>query len=406
MLLAIMSSYCQSPSPRPEPIPTPAPEFLVETVLEDLTHPVSLNFAPDGRLLILERGQSVDGVETPAKLKIFTLASGKIAEVPGAPEAFAQFDDESINLGGAVGMELDPDFAQNHRLYICYHRQVAPTVFENRLSAFTLEPGGLTQERVIVDHVPGDPIHNGCRVVVGPDDKLYYSTGEAALSSNALDLSSLAGKILRVNRDGSVPEDNPYPDSLVWSSGHRNPQGLGFHPDTGDLWSTEHGDLTNDELNLIEKGMNYGWPECRGEAKLGERFWLRRPDRRKRCRLEPALRDNYRPAVKAYNRKETLAISDLTFYRGDAFPQWNGNLFFVTLKTGQLVRVALDGHSVKQEQRLLTGEGEEFYGRLRDVTVGPDGFIYVVSNADAWGRGHKTGLLLRVRPPKSIDAGI
>jgi len=158
----------------------------------------------------------------------------------------------------------------------------------------------------------------------------------------------------RLNLDGTVPDDNPFKDSAVWSLGHRNPQGLRFRPGTDELWSTEHGPDTQDELNLIVKGGNYGWPSCRGTDKC------------------PSI-ENYHAAKAEFDRNDTIATSDLIFDDGKAFPQWKGSILFVTLKTGRLYRVTLDGDKVAKSEVLL----EQKYGRLRSIAEGPDGAIYI-----------------------------
>jgi glucose/arabinose dehydrogenase len=178
--------------------------------------------------------------------------------------------------------------------------------------------------------------------------------GEAGQAEGAQDLNYRGGKIFRLNLDGSIPADNPFKDSAVWSFGHRNPQGLRFRPGTDELWSTEHGPDTQDELNLIVKGGNYGWPICRGIDKC------------------PSVK-NYQAAKAEFDHNDTVATSDLIFYSGKAFPAWKGSILFVTLKTGRLYRVTLDGDKVAKSEILI----DDKYGRLRDLVEGPDGSLYM-----------------------------
>jgi glucose/arabinose dehydrogenase len=327
----------------------------------------SINFAPDGRLFFTNRDQ--DQVRVGA----LDLSSKTVTTFSSTAAV------RDVGEAGVMGMELDPGFAQNGRLYICYSyyaAEVSDANQRNRLSVFTLSGNGLS-EQILFDDMPGWFNHNGCRVVYGPDGKLYFSMGDApglaGGANKAQDKTSLGGKIFRINPDGSIPNDNPFFASLtgsakaLWTLGHRNPQGLGFQPGTNLLWSTEHGPDIKDELNLIKKGKNYGWPDCGG--------------------IDACNVPDYQPAVKAYepDNSTTVAISDLIFYGGEAFPAWKGSLLFVTLKTGRLYRVELSGETVGKEERLINNQ----FGRLRDVTTGPDGFIYLSTD---------DGRVLRVVP--------
>ena len=418
-----------------------ADSFVVDIVLDQLTFPSSINFAPDGSLFILERGNldQTNGTRYPPVLKRFEPSTESLTTV-GDIEASDVVPAPSETItGGAVGLEIDPDFANNGQVYVCYHYLSDPDDDNsgiNRLSSFIVSGNKLTEERILVDKVRGGILHNGCRVIIGPDGNLYYSTGSGHRTQNSQDLSSTAGKILRIRTDGSIPPDNPFQDSPVWSYGHRNPQGLAFDPSTGALWSTDHGPKTDDELNLVEAGKNYGFPYCGGEAALGEpwgRPLTRSGEWKKRIKKglkdiwagEPLFRSmkqfwtaqwvcsgqglsetNYRPAVKSFYPTGTVAISDMAFYKGTAFPEWDGSLFIVTLKTGRLIRVTLNGDRVISEELLIDGLDPANYGRLRDVTVGPDGYIYVVSNVTnplvplAQPVNPRGGLLLRIRPPQ------
>lgn len=340
-----------SPTPTPQ---APAPTWRVETVASGVDRPWSLNFAPDGRLFFTSRDTGV--------ISALDVASGSVTAFAGLPR---------VRLGGEaglLGMALDPDFARNGWLYACYSYSAAGLPL-NRLSRFTLRDRTLSGELVVIDAMPGAMFHNGCRVVIGPDGLLYATMGEASQRDLAQNPVSLGGKTFRINRDGSIPAGNPFENSPVWTLGHRNPQGLAFHPVTGALWSTEHGPEKRDELNILRKGMNYGWPTCEGTAPVCGRI------------------ANYAPAIRQYEDSATIAISDLVFYTGNAFPAWRNQLFFVSLKTGRLYRVVLDGERVASEEILI----DNTYGRLRDITVGPDGFIYFSTDAD-------DGKILRLRP--------
>ncbi len=414
--------------------------FQIDILLDGLSFPASINFEPDGNLFVLERGNIVEhDTRVPGKLSRFVPATGSFSEV-GVIENSDVIPAmrETLN-GGAVGMALDPSFTDNGRLFICYHYLVDDEddlSGLNRLSSFRVANGELGGEQILVDGIPGSRVHNGCRVIVGPDRLLYFATGEGNNNRNAQNLESAAGKVLRLGLDGSIPADNPFEGSPVWSYGHRNPQGLGFEPDTGRLWSTEHGGDQNDELNLIEAGMNYGWPHCTGEVEYGElwgddwtmrqryrtlrntRFDMKSLGRslkqawagRSVCQGEMIDRVSYRPAVKSFFPEKTIGISDLTFYSGDAFPAWRGSLLFVTLKTGSLVRVDIQENEIVHAEILIDAADPANYGRMRDVTVGPDGYVYVATNptnpekvGNARPRNPRGGMIVRLRPTQGLQ---
>lgn len=324
LLLATHSAHAEAP-------------FTVTTLADGLEHPWSIAVAPDGKLIVTER---------PGRLRVIDPTNGKAQEIGGLPTPRVQGE------AGFLGLALDPDFAQNGALYLCYST-VAKGGAANRLSRFTLADNALTDEQVLIDDLPGAKWHNGCRVAVSPDGFLYASMGDATKAQMAQGPAALGGKIFRLNRDGSIPADNPFPNSPVWSFGHRNPQGLAFRPGTSELWSTEHGADTQDELNLIVKGGNYGWPQCRGTDG---------------CALA-----NYHPAIAEFEHSGTIAISDLIFYQGNAFPDWQGDILFVALKTGRLYHLTLDGDKVTNTEILI----DDDFGRLRDIAEAPDGSLYL-----------------------------
>jgi glucose/arabinose dehydrogenase len=326
----------------------------VEIALKGLEYPWSLNFAPDGELYVTER---------PGKMLRIDLKSSQVYPIGDVPKVRAQGE------AGLLGMALDPKFADNGTVYVCYSTHDANGNPSNRVSQFQLNADRLTQEKILIDGLPGATYHNGCRVIVAPDgEHLFFSMGEAGRAAQAQALDYLGGKIFRINLDGSIPADNPFKDSPVWTTGNRNPQGLRFRPGTDEFWSTEHGPDTQDELNLIVKGGNYGWPKCRGIDPC------------------PGLK-SYHPAIAEFNRHDTIATSDLIFYSGKLKPEWAGNILFVSLKTGRLYRIVLDGQKVAQTETLIDNQ----YGRLRDIAEGPDGALYIATdNADA--------VILRVTP--------
>jgi glucose/arabinose dehydrogenase len=314
----------------------------VEVVAAGLEVPWALAFTPDGRLFFTER---------PGRIRV--IVDGRLR-----PEPVATLPAAATGEAGLMGLALDPAFSHNSYLYVMYTYRDQQGHLLNRVSRLREESNRAGEEEVLLDRIPGANIHDGGRLKFGPDGKLYITTGDAANPQLAQERRSLAGKILRLNRDGSVPQDNPFPDSPVYSYGHRNPQGLAWQPGSGTLFSTEHGPIGNDEINIIEPGKNYGWPLV--QARAGDaRF------------VDPILA--FSPAV---------APSGATFYTGDALWEWAGNLFFATLRGRHLHRVVLGGEGqreVVRDERLFQGE----YGRLRDVIQGPDGLLYFsTSNRD------------------------
>ena len=315
--------------------------YGVQVIATGLEIPWSLAFAPDGRLFITER---------PGRVRIF--ANGQLQTEP----ALVLTDVFTSGESGILGLALHPEFATNHFVYLTY-TATSPNGAVARLVRFREVGNRLAEPAVLLDDVPAANIHNGSRVKFGPDRLLYVTFGDVSVPSNAQDVAALNGKILRFNADGTSAPGNRF-NSPVYSYGHRNPQGLAWHPLTRDLWETEHGATGNDEINVIDSGANYGWPVIEGAET--------RPDMR-------APIDFFAPSV---------APSGADFYTGSGIPGFRNHLFVATLRAMALVRVAIDGSTsrhVAYTERLIEGR----FGRLRDVVMGPDGFLYIcTSNRD------------------------
>jgi len=329
-----------------------AVKFRVETVVSGLEVPWSIVWAPDGRMIFTER---------PGRVRVFQ--NGKLQQQP----LFVVPDVEPSGESGLMSVALHPQFASNHWLYLSYaYKGDGQRV---RVVRYRESDAGLVDRRVIIEDIPAAQFHAGCRLRFGPDGKLYITTGDATERELAQRLDSLAGKTLRLNDDGTVPADNPFVGQAnarteIWTYGNRNGQGIDFQPGSNLCFETEHGPSGfdgpggGDEVNILEKGKNYGWPLIHHtETRAG---------------LESPLLE-YTPAC---------APASGMFYRGSAFPQFKGNFFFGCLRGTRIIRVVLDGRRVVSQENLLSGK----YGRIRDVAEGPDGNLYFsTSNRD--GRG-------------------
>ncbi|MBI4284508.1 MAG: PQQ-dependent sugar dehydrogenase [Chloroflexi bacterium] len=334
------------------PTTSPLPETdipLTTPLAQRLEIPWSLAFLPDGSIIFTERPGRVRLIDAQGRLLPDPVLT--ISEVAARGE------------GGLLGITLHPDFARNGFIYVYYTYQSGGRL-ANKVVRFTLAGRTLSGGKAIIEDIPGATIHDGGRIKFGPDDLLYIGAGDAGVADLAQDKSSLAGKILRLKDDGSIPPDNPFPGSPVYSYGHRNPQGLAWDTQ-GRLWETEHGSSAHDEVNLIQPGKNYGWPVIRGEARVAG--------------MEP-------PLIESGN--DTWAPSGLTFL--------DGSLFFTGLRGQSLFRLNVANPQVFD--RYLNGS----FGRLRDVVVGPDKMLYVLTN-NRDGRGSpRTGddQIIRINPGK------
>ena len=326
--------------------------FRVETVIPNLEVVWSIVWAPDGRMLFTER---------PGRVRVFE--NGKLRPEP----LFVVPDVEPRGESGLMSIALHPQFASNHWLYLSYaYNSNGQQV---RVVRYRDTPAGLVDRKVIIEGIPAAQFHAGCRLRFGPDGKLYITTGDATDRQIAQQLNSLGGKTLRLNDDGSVPSDNPFVAQQnarpeIWTYGNRNGQGIDFQPGTNLLWETEHGPSGfdgpggGDEVNILERGKNYGWPVIHHRATHEG--------------MESPILE-YTPAC---------APASGVFYRGSQFPQFKGNFFFGCLVGERIIRVVTNGRQVVNQENLL----ERKYGRIRDVAEGPDGYIYFsTSNRD--GRG-------------------
>jgi aldose sugar dehydrogenase len=350
-------------SPNPQPVEAPA---QVTTVAEGLEHPWGLTFLPDERMLVTER---------PGRLRLVTKDGQVSPPLKGLPQVYAE------GQGGLLDVTLDPNFASNRLVYISYAEPGEGGVAGTAVARGRLNEAATALEGVQVvfrqePKVKG-PNHFGSRLVFSPDGKLFITTGERFAFRPAQNLATDLGKIIRINPDGSVPKDNPFvgregvrPE--IWSYGHRNVQGAAINPETGALWTDEFGPMGGDEINIPEAGHNYGWPLVSwGQHYNGDNI----PD--------PPTRPDLAQPIYYWN--PVISPSGMTFYTGNAFPTWRGNLLIGGLSAQALVRLTLDGAQVTDEQRFAMDD------RIRDVNQGPDGFLYLLTDSS-------DGRILRIAP--------
>jgi len=326
--------------------------FKIEKVVGSLEVPWSIVWAPDGRMIFTER---------PGRVRVFE--KGALNPKP----LFVVPDIEEKGESGLMSVALHPQFSSNHFIYLSYAYTSGSV--RVRVVRYREAPEGFVDRKVIIEDLPAAQFHAGCRIRFGPDGKLYVTTGDATQRELAQKLDSLAGKTLRLNDDGTVPQDNPFVGQEnarpeIWSLGHRNAQGMDWQPGSNLMFQTEHGPSGfdgpggGDEVNIVERGKNYGWPIIHHtQTKEG---------------LETPLLE-YTPAC---------APASGTFYRGSTFPKFKGNFFFGCLRGERLIRVELDGRKVVSQEDLVKD-----YGRIRDVAEGPDGNLYFsTSNRDGRGK--------------------
>jgi aldose sugar dehydrogenase len=334
------------------PQPSVAQEVSVEVVATDLATVWAIDFAPDGRIFLTERSG-----------RVRTLRDGRVD-----PEPWITLEVVEVAESGLLGLALDPGFATNGYVYVAFTYATGDGGMQNRLVRLREDPatGRGVFDAVLLDDVRGGRVHDGGRVEFGPDGKLYWTMGETGSPDLAQSLDSWNGKVLRINSDGSIPDDNPFPGSPIYSYGHRNPQGLAWQPGTGRLYATEHGPSGQqaccDEVNHVQPAMNYGWPQVFGGQ---------------------TAPGTVPPILESGPSRETIwAPGGAAFVTSGP---WAGSLIFVGLRGESLYRVALDPADptgVFGFETLFKGE----YSRLREVVEGPDGALYVgTSNRD--GRG-------------------
>lgn len=363
------SSACGTSEKTCAPPPAKSSKVSVETIAKGLENPWGMQFLPDGRLLVTER---------PGRMRIVS-KDGKLSEpIAGVPEVAV------IGQGGMLDVLLAPDFDTTGTIYFSYGEpreadKNATSVARARL-VLDDDSGHLENVKVIFRQEPAmkSKFHFGSRLAWAPDGTLFITTGDRNhLRDEAQNPANTVGKMVRINPDGTIPDDNPKLEGWapeVWSIGHRNIQGAAVHPETGQLFTIEHGPRGGDELNLTQKGKNYGWPVITyGINYDGTTI----TDLKEKEGLEQPI----------YYWVPSIATSGLAFYDGDLFPEWKGNAFVGGLGGEHVERLVFDGDKVIAAEVLLDGRGD----RIRDVRQGPDGALWLLTD-------HKNGEVLRVFP--------
>ncbi len=319
-------------------------EIKDSAIVSNLNFPWEILWGPDNNIWMTERGGKISRIN-PTTGTVTPLLTISGVHVNGE--------------GGLLGMVLHPAFSVTPHVFVVYNYQGGGN--KEKVVRYTYNGTALTSPLTIVDNIEASSNHNGSRLLISPDLKLFITTGDASNTSLPQNTSSVNGKILRVNLDGTVPSDNPVAGNPYWSFGHRNPQGLVFA--NGKLYSTEHGPNNDDEINIIEKGKNYGWPNVEGFCNTsGEQSFCTANNAK-----EPL--QNWTP---------TAAVAGLDYYNSDLIPQWKNSLLMAALKNSRLYQMKLNAAftSITQTNEYFTND----YGRMRDICISPAGKVYICTS--------------------------
>lgn len=339
----------------------------VQEMASGLEYPWGMAMLPDGSILITERGGSIKWID---------FKSGKTLTVKGVPKVSAK------GQGGLLDVTIDPDFERNNTIYFTYSDPSSRGRSGTAIASARFNKGASPSLEAVtrlftMENPTAAGRHFGSRVVIAADGTLFITTGDRGDRPRAQDPFDTAGKILRINKDGSIPKDNPFADGKkalpqIWSIGHRNPQGATLNATTGELWTLSHGARGGDEINIPQAGKNYGWPDISyGVHYSGKKIGL------------GTSAAGYEQPV--YYWDPSIAPSGLDFYKGELIPEWKGNLFAGALKDQLLSRLEIKDGKVVHEEQILEGE----YGRIRDVRSFPDGALWLLTD-------DSEGLLLRI----------
>lgn len=337
--------------------------LTVDTVTSGLKHPWGMTFLPDGSMLVTERNGGMLRVDAKGN---------KSAPLGGLPDIDAR------GQGGLLDVILAPDFASSRKLYFSFS-EPGSAGNSTAVASAILDADKLSNVKVIFSQQPkyDSRHHFGSRLVFDNNGRLFITTGDrGSQRDQAQKLDNHIGKVIRINTDGTAAQDNPFVQDKaakaeVWSYGHRNIQGAALHPQTGALWTHEHGPQGGDEINIAEPGKNYGWPVIT----YGEEYGGGVIGKTKQAGLEQPL----------HHWVPSIAPSGMAFYNAELFSSWKNNLLVGSLKFGQLVRLELNGNKVSHEERIMIGQ------RIRDVRQGPDGAVYLLTDSS-------DGQILRLTP--------
>jgi len=347
LLTVLLAGCAGGPGAAGETLRLRGAPVLTDTVIQSgLSVPWDLAFAPDGRLFVTERMGTILMFES-SKPNAKQLASLRVPDIHSMGEA------------GLMGITIDPAFASNGFVYVCASRMDGAD-WRNQVLRYKATAEAMTFDGYVIrTGMQAASIHDGCRLAFGPDGKLWVTMGENGTGRLAQDPNTLNGKVLRTNSDGTVPDDNPIlpgaaKRTYAYTMGNRNPQGLAFQPGTGLPFEVEHGATTNDEINVLVPGKNYGWPEQEGPGGVARGF------------IDPMWTSG----------TVTYAASGAAFVTGDRWGSWSGSLFIATLKEQDLRRFEVTGTTVVPKEVLY----DQKYGRLRSIVLGPDGALYLTTS--------------------------
>jgi glucose/arabinose dehydrogenase len=343
LLLFIPLLICCNDKNSNEP-PPPAPEASIRIVKQNLQHVWEILWGPDDHIWFTEREGKISKINPTTGAIVFTTSINEVA---------------SSGEGGLLGLSLHPDFLTNGYLYIVYNYSSGG--YKEKVVRYTFANNAITNPTTIIENIPASNIHNGSRIKVVNEStgiKIYFTTGDASNASSAQDVNSRSGKVLRLNADGTIPADNPIAGNPLWSYGHRNPQGLVFI--NNKIYESEHGPNIEDEVNIIEKGRNYGWPTVNGPCDGSE--------------ISFCTANNIKEPIWS-SGGSTIAVCGIDYYNNDKISAWKNSILMVTLKDASLqqLRLSTDGNSVTSTSVFYKNE----YGRLRDVCISPTGNVYL-----------------------------